>query len=146
MEMTVASEEFKARVAELVGRITYKAEGHWLTAVHEDKANPGGRIYIQVMHYRPDVNDPESWAWGKGGKIYLSEHMTDSEIVRKIFQGYMAYEEHEAREWFKYNDRAVFGPHIDVNALWLVAEHLDVRSEESEEEETFEDTPTFQEN
>ena len=128
----MASEEFLERVKALVSRITYK--GHvnytgsrdWEMVADVDQKDPEGRVYLQVHHWRPDVVN-KKMGWGKGGKAYLSEHMTDSEIYRRAFSLFMAYEEHECREWFKIDGKAVFGPHIDVLALMEVADKLDVR-------------------
>lgn len=105
--------------------ITYKS-GYQLIC-ERDKKDPEGRMYLQVECQRPDVFTGEMGT-GRGGKMYLSEHMSVSELVRKAFQLFIAYEEHECREWFHYGGRAVFGPHINVEALWDVAERLDVRA------------------
>jgi hypothetical protein len=34
----------------------------------------------------------------------------------------MTAEEHETREVFRYRGRAIFGPHLSVEALWEIAE------------------------
>jgi hypothetical protein len=34
----------------------------------------------------------------------------------------LSWMEHETREKFKYNGRAVFGPHHRMEALWKIAE------------------------
>jgi hypothetical protein len=98
-------------------------------AVHigHDNENEPGRWYFQIQCEREDVITGE-WGTGYGGKAYLSEHMTDSELVQVIFGLYKSYVEHEARETFHYKGRRVFGPHVDVNALWEVARRVDVRS------------------
>jgi hypothetical protein len=116
--------EFMKRVDLLVHKITYK-EGYRLV-LDIDKEDPEGRLYLQVQCWRPDVNTGEH-AWGKGGKAYLSEFMIDGEIVRRAFGLFMAYEEHECREFFKWGGRSVFGPHISIEALWDAAEHLEYR-------------------
>lgn len=120
----MASTEFENRVQELVDEISYKDD--YFLDTQLDKNDPEGRIYIQVVCFRPD-STTKARGEGRGGKIYLSEHMTDSEIVRKAFQAFQAYEEHECREWFRYIGRQVFGPHISVQALWEVSERLDIR-------------------
>jgi hypothetical protein len=85
-----------------------------------------GRYYLQAQCWRPDTFSG-NWDWGKGGKAYLSEHMTDSEIVQLAFGLMKAYEEHEAREGFTYRGKRIYGPHMDVEMLVTVADHLDVR-------------------
>ena len=93
-----------------------------------DKKDPQGRLYFQVECERPDVFTGEMGV-GRGRKAYLSEHMNQSELVRLAFGLFLAYEEHECREWFKWGGRAVFGPHIDVRVLWNAAVEYDFREE-----------------
>ena len=85
------------------------------------------RFYFQIECYRQDTITKEM-GYGRGGKAYLSPHMTKSELVQVIFGLYKGYWEHEARETFIYRGRRPFGPHIDTDALWEVARRVDVRS------------------
>jgi hypothetical protein len=48
---------------------------------------------------------------------YLGPWTTESDLVRTALACALAYEEHEAREQFTYQGKAVFGPHTDVQAL-----------------------------
>lgn len=104
--------------------ISYK-DGYGLLLA-KDKKDPQGRWYYQVECERPDTFTGEMGI-GRGGKAYLSPHMTTSELTRVIFGLFKAYEEHETREFFQWRGRAIFGPHIDSEALWRVAEELDFR-------------------
>jgi hypothetical protein len=122
---TTADTDFDTRVKILVDEIDYK-QGYRLLC-ERDKKDPAGRLYLQVECDRPDVYTGLAGV-GHGGKAYLSEHMTDGEIVRRAFSLFMAYEEHECREWFQWRSRAVFGPHISTEALWSVADQMDYRS------------------
>jgi hypothetical protein len=121
---TTADTDFDTRVKSLVDEIEYK-QGYRLLC-ERDKKDPTGRLYLQVECDRPDVYTGVPGV-GHGGKAYLSEHMTDGEIVRRAFSLFMAYEEHECREWFRWRKRAVFGPHIATEALWSVADQMDYR-------------------
>ena len=121
--MTVS--DFEVMVSKIVATITYK-QGYRLLC-ERDKKDPEGRIYLQVECDRPDVFTGVPGV-GRGGKAYLSEHMTEGEIVRRAFSLFMAYEEHECREFFQWKGRALFGPHIDPQALWEAADRLDFRS------------------
>lgn len=102
------------------------AENFTIT-VDQDQANVPGRLYLQIRCWRKDVITGEM-GWGTGGKAYLSEHATDSELVQTIFGLYKGYYEHEARETFQWKGRRIFGPHISSEALWDAAPHVDVRS------------------
>lgn len=95
--------------------------------IGRDEENDPGRFYFQIMCWRMDVISKEM-GHGFGGKAYLSPHATDSELVQTIFGLYKAYWEHEARENFYWKGRRVFGPHMDVNAVWEVATRIDARS------------------
>lgn len=90
-----------------------------------------GRYYMQVEFLRMDIITKEMEV-GYGGKVYLSLHMTQAEVVRKAFGAFLAVEEHECREWFKVDlgegPRRVFGPHISIEALYQAAPKVDVRT------------------
>lgn len=62
-----------------------------------------------------------------GRKWYLSEHMTDSELVTTAFKAALTAEEHECREQFRYYGYRIFNPHISVAALVTVCHREDVR-------------------
>lgn len=102
---------------------------HFGIRVEEDAKG----AFIQITCWRRDVITGEMGE-GRGGKAYPSEHATDSELVQTIFGLYKGYVEHEARETFTWRGRRVFGPHIDVAALWEVARRVDVRSAVHEED------------
>jgi len=63
----------------------------------------------------------------RGGKAYMTAYATDSELVQTVWGLYQSYVLHEARETSLYRGRRVYGPHVDVNALWEVAERYDIR-------------------
>ncbi len=94
--------------------------------LERDKADGGGRWYFQVEAVRRDICTGQMGR-GRGGKAYLSEYATVSELVQTAFGLYKSFLEHEARETFTWNGRRVFGPHMDVRALWEVAERFDAR-------------------
>jgi hypothetical protein len=93
----------------------------------EDSSSIGGRLYLQVECSRRDTFTG-CLGVGRGGKAYLSPHMTNSELVQTAFSLFKAYEEHEAREGFTYRGRRIYGPHIDIDALTEISDRLDVRS------------------
>lgn len=119
----MSDDEFLERLSRIADEITL-AE-NFTVLIGRD--GPGGRFYFQIRCYRLDVITKEM-GYGYGGKAYLSEHATDSELVQTIFGLYKGYYEHEARETFEWRGRRVFGPHISTEALWDVARRVDVRS------------------
>lgn len=65
----------------------------------------------------------------KGRKWYLSQHMTESELVFTAFKAALTAEEHECREFFTYQRKRVMNPHISVQALLSVCNQEDVRED-----------------
>jgi hypothetical protein len=110
--------------AEVLDNTSYK-DGYGLLLA-KDKRDPLGRWYFQVQCVRPDSYTSQL-GLGRGGKGYLSPHMTVSELTRLLLGLFLSYEEHEAREFFRWRGRAVYGPHIQVEALHRIADELDVR-------------------
>lgn len=106
------------RASHLLKEVEYKEGWNFILAAEKTA------IYIQVEVWRADAHTGEM-DFGYGGKAYLRPEMTDGEIVRRAFNLCMAFEEHEARELFRFNGRSVFGPHIDLCALWNAAVHTD---------------------
>lgn len=69
-----------------------------------------GGFYIQVAFEA----DGEEWS---GRKWYVSSHATISEVFQTALKAVLTAEEHEAREHFLVDNKAVFGPHIDIEKL-----------------------------
>jgi hypothetical protein len=124
-------EPFIARLHRIVGDITLA--DNFSVLIEQDREVADGRFYFQIQCWRMDVITGEM-GFGYGGKAYLSEHATDSELVQTIFGLYKGYWEHEARESFQWRGRRVFGPHIATEALWDIARRVDVRSAKHEED------------
>lgn len=90
---------------------------------------PGG-AWLQVCFMARDNALPGVMPREQGGRKWkLSEHMTKSEVVRTMFIAVMTAIEHETRELFTYRGEAIFGPHVDVDALVEHARTLDKRQE-----------------
>jgi hypothetical protein len=110
------------RLSALVERVTYREDYRWIVGT-----TPGMRYpYLQIAHWRPDAVTGEPGE-GQGGKAYISEHATDSEIFQTMLGLAKAYEEHEVREFFLVDGRRPFGPHISTDALCSISEQVDVR-------------------
>jgi hypothetical protein len=104
--------------------VTYK---EWRFEIHT--AADGTRPYLQLHWVSQDVSTDNQ----NSRKWKLSAFMTRSELVQTAFKAVMTAEEHETRERFHYRGKPVFGPHIDVEQLWNVCDHLDVRDSLYEE-------------
>lgn len=102
---------FVKRVFDLLARVSMPNNWKILT----DSAN--GRMYMQIACPNGTCNySGEGFAW-KGRKWFLSEHMTDGEIVQTALMACLAASEHEIREQFKYRGVSIFDPHYDIERL-----------------------------
>jgi hypothetical protein len=86
-----------------------------------------GRMFLQIRFWEID-NDTGKLSLQHCRKWMLSEFMTKSEVVLTAWKAVQAAVEHEARETFLYKGRRVFGPHIDLDAMWAISTNLDARA------------------
>lgn len=87
-----------------------------------------GRNYIQA---EADLKDAKT---GKietmrGSKFYISDYACKQEVVRTCYKAYKGFILHELQEKFMYRGKAIYGPHIDPDALWEVADKIQVRKD-----------------
>lgn len=110
---------FSVRIAELICEIRYKP--NWYLIQGYDT-----RQYLQWAFEGPcavtGVVERHSCR-----KWYLSEYMTDGEVVQTAFMAALAAEEHECREFFLFKNKRPFGPHIQLDALMEVCDRIEVR-------------------
>jgi hypothetical protein len=93
------------------------------------------QLYFEIVEFGSEFylrgvlkSDPKH----KTRKWRLSYNMTKSEVVQTALKCSLTSAEHEAREGFLWCKKAIFGPHLDVDALWRIADSLDVREEPTE--------------
>ena len=123
-------------MAVLLDRLVYK---DWEFYIDTDEDVP----WVQVRFTAPDHGTGQP-ARVYGRKWRLSLHMTPSEVVATALKAVLTAEEHEAREQFRYRGRAIFGPHLDVDALAEFAarkENLDLREDADRVDEWTEEVP-----
>lgn len=70
-------------------------------------------FFVQAVLEEKDQRD-EHW---KGRKWYVSSHATDAEVIATAFKAVVTAEEHETREKFLYKGKAIYGPHLSLDAL-----------------------------
>ncbi len=107
-----------SKVKLVTDAIQYK---DWRLRVEIDNQNENGRVFIQWIYDDKCVLTNKIKEW-HGRKYYLSEYMTDDEIVKTAFTAAIAAEEHEVREKFSYKGIRLFNPHVDIEALMLIAD------------------------
>lgn len=84
-----------------------------------------GRIFIQLVYdaFCSKTGVLKEW---HGRKWYLSDHMTEDEIIKTAYAGFKAAVEHEIMEGFKVNGICLFNPHVDYKELLKIS-HLEVK-------------------
>lgn len=78
-----------------------------------------GDDYIQLQEITTCNRSGEPYH-SKGRKWKWSQFMTKSEVVTTCMKAVLQYEEHEARENFKYKGLSIFDPHYDVDVLYNI--------------------------
>lgn len=83
------------------------------------------RVFIQVIYDAPNTKTGEAGSW-KGAKWYLTEFMTDDEIVKKAYLAFRTCIEHEVLESFKIDGITLFNPHVNFEELLKIS-HKEVK-------------------
>jgi hypothetical protein len=78
-----------------------------------------GRTYIQLQYKAPCTKTGLIQDW-KSDKYYLSSHMTEDEVVKKVYVLFKQAVEHELMEGFKFDKKIVFNPHTSFRDLLTV--------------------------
>lgn len=91
----------------------------------DNKLVDSGRIFIQVVYSAKCNKSGEEQIW-HGRKWYLSEYMTDDEIVKTAFIAFKSSVEHEVMEGFKVDGIVLFNPHINFEELLKVS-HKEIK-------------------
>lgn len=84
-----------------------------------------GRVFTQLEYKDKCVKTKKKETW-KGRKWYLSEFMTDDEIVKTIWAAFEACVKHEILEGFKVDNKSLFNPHLNFEALLKIS-HKEIK-------------------
>ena len=90
--------------------VRYKKD--WVLHVRQD----GQRLYLQ-WEFIGACAVSGVIQWHPCRKWYLSQHMTDGELVQTAFSAALQAEEHECREFFLYDGHRIMNPHLSLEAL-----------------------------
>lgn len=110
----------KKRVQSLLNRISLKClSTNFLPIVEYDKKG-GDRVYIQIVYssFCSTSNAYKEWS---GRKYYLSEHMTDDEIIKTTYVAFEQVIKHEIMEGFKVDGKILFNPHVNFEELLKIS-------------------------
>lgn len=83
-----------------------------------------GRVFIQIQ-YKAICNKTGQLETWSGGKHYLSQYMTDDEIIKKAYAAFESSVKHEILEGFKVDNVTLFNPHVNFEELLKIS-HLEV--------------------
>jgi hypothetical protein len=111
-------------IRELTSHISFSIFGQNLLISASEDMKYGKRIFLQVFYDAPCSKTGKVDRW-KGGKHYLSEHMTEDEIVKRAYVAFEAAVKHEIMEGFKFDGVILFNPHVNFRELLKVS-HLEV--------------------
>lgn len=112
---------------QIITDFEYKGARGW-QYVYELSAADTGEIYVTLTVERPETFSGEV-SWGRGWRHQLAPSMSESQIVKMLFGMGKDYDEHEAREGCTYKGRRIFGPHMDIAAMWAIAETYEQRAD-----------------
>lgn len=101
----------------------------YITAEYDKKhkdPETGSRIYIRIYYHSPCVKTGDMEKW-EGAKWYISQYMTEMELVMKIKDALLKAIEHEVLEGFKFGDTIIINPHVSFRKLLEISGHEEVR-------------------
>lgn len=113
-------------IRKLVSHVSLQILGHtvYITAC-EDKRYKNekghGRTYLQCFYHAPCTKNPQRLDTWKSKKHYLSEFMTDDEVIKQCYVAFEAAIKHEIMEGFQFDGIIVFNPHTDFRELLKIS-------------------------
>lgn len=109
-------------VKALIKRITYKSGWNLVLHVYD-------RCFdLQWTFTEREAHDPFVTNFQFGRRWSLPWHCCESEVLHTALLAAITAEEHECREHFMLDGRAVFGPHHRVEALLALADAVETRT------------------
>lgn len=110
-------------IQQITDRITMTVFGvRFFLRVDSDYKYINGRNFLQVVYHAPCTKTGETKEW-RGRKWYLSEHMTEDEIIKTAYTAFEYAVKHEVMEGFKVDGIILFNPHVNFEALLSVSHH-----------------------
>lgn len=115
-------DEFCEILKEIAYKPNFKVEPVSMIGWLEDDRAPRVYVALRVGSLRLDsTNDHAAMGWSDPYPM-LCEGLTEQRVVFKAFAAFRDYEEHEAREFFEYEDIKVVGPHPNLHMLMRIHE------------------------
>jgi hypothetical protein len=109
------------KVQQITNRITMSVFGtSFRFRIASDDLHDNGRIFLQVFYTAPCSKTGTMQDW-RGRKWYLSEFMTDDEVIKTAYTAFEYCVKHEVMEGFKVDNTILFNPHVNYEALLSVS-------------------------
>lgn len=105
-------------VKRVTDRITLGLLGNHTFTLRVD--TDGHRVFVQVQYDSPCTKTGEHMPW-KGRKWFLSEYMTENEVIFTVYTAYKMAIEHEMMESFKVDNVILINPHVDYRELLRIS-------------------------
>lgn len=113
------------KVKQLINRISLSCFGTQFNIRveydNEFRVNDIGRVFLQITYEAPCIKTGELKEW-HGRKWYLSQYMTDDEIVKTAYVAFESCVKHENMENFKVDGVTLFNPHVNFEELLKVSD------------------------
>lgn len=103
------------RVKDLIDRIRYRRDWEFIVHPYENS------FALQIIFTDEKGIAQASRRWS------LPWHACESEVLHTALLAVLTAEEHEARERFLFDGRAVFGPNHSIEALIALADDVETR-------------------
>ena len=107
------------QVEQIAKRITMMVLGNEMT-LRVDKDAFGTRLFLQVV-YPALCTKTEVLKLFRGRKWYLSQYMTEDEVIKTAYAAFEAAVKHEVMEGFKVDGIILFNPHVNYKELLQVS-------------------------
>lgn len=124
---------------DIVSRIDMTVFGKTFNVIYKrDIKRPDtGRIFIQIVYTDKCRKTGKEQLW-KSRKYYISEHMTEDELVKTIYVAFEQCVKHEIMEGFCIDNKVLFNPHVHYTELLAISDREIAREER---ELTYDDLP-----
>lgn len=110
------------RVQNLIDRIESDCLNTKFSLFAHKDMRGGKRVFIQYEYLTQCTKSRSGFKVYKGRKWYLSEFMTDDEIIKTAYLAFEQAVKHEILEGFKVDGKILFNPHVDFEALLSVSD------------------------
>lgn len=101
-----------------------------LRVERDNKHVEDGRVFIQIVYSSTCVKELV-WKEWHGRKFYLSDHMTEDEVIKTAYLAFRLVVEHEVMEGFSVKGKVLFNPHVNYLELLSISQR-EVKREEAD--------------